>query len=556
MQHWRAIAKAEFLSSSSKYRGRRLQVFLGAMVFLVVWAFVFVPIIIRVLLNSRPEIVELLRLNMSGFMRSVLLFLWITILIYPLSYALQEVRLSDWEIIISCNVKPWDIIIGKFVARLPVYSIAILALSPILVAPFVAVFQVSLAGQVLMYVALILVSIVTLWFSTVISSALRSALNKSQRGDSIARVLSAVLMLVYMTPMMGLVWFAGPVSSLMESNLLLLIPSTWAADIASWATVIFNGINLGDAEISSLVASLGFNLEMNLILLVIFGFSFIVIGYITADRVFTIEVGPRLESAKTAGHENAILRFIRRIWPGPFGTLVVSSFKDIFRRPQNVAKILLGVVMSGIIPVIVIIFSAISSIEFPPILALLISIVIMIMTFPFIGGLTFGGIGFLESRNHLWIIQSSPDGALQYVKARISAYAISAIPLAIVPGIGIGIFYLFEPLIPIVLLIFGFTLTVGASLIGTGVVSLNPTYDDTKSSSYLLNTFLIVIIIFATTLLPLTVGTSYFLQMLEPILGSLLTTVLTPIILSVLPMTSLGLIMCYFGAKHLSRPDK
>ncbi|MFW9871450.1 MAG: hypothetical protein ACFFEL_17615, partial [Candidatus Thorarchaeota archaeon] len=361
MQHWRAIAKAEFLSSSSKYRGRRLQVFLGAMVFLVVWAFVFVPIIIRVLLNSRPEIVELLRLNMSGFMRSVLLFLWITILIYPLSYALQEVRLSDWEIIISCNVKPWDIIIGKFVARLPVYSIAILALSPILVAPFVAVFQVSLAGQVLMYVALILVSIVTLWFSTVISSALRSALNKSQRGDSIARVLSAVLMLVYMTPMMGLVWFAGPVSSLMESNLLLLIPSTWAADIASWATVIFNGINLGDAEISSLVASLGFNLEMNLILLVIFGFSFIVIGYITADRVFTIEVGPRLESAKTAGHENAILRFIRRIWPGPFGTLVVSSFKDIFRRPQNVAKILLGVVMSGIIPVIVIIFSAISS---------------------------------------------------------------------------------------------------------------------------------------------------------------------------------------------------
>ena len=57
------------------------------------------------------------------------------------------------------------------------------------------------------------------------------------------------------------------------------------------------------------------------------------------------------------------------------------------------------------------------------------------MMLAMIGGITFGGIGFLESKDQLWIIKSAPNGVKKFGKARVTESLLLAIPIAIIPTI-------------------------------------------------------------------------------------------------------------------------
>jgi hypothetical protein len=141
------------------------------------------------ILQWQTEMADLLRASVTGMMRSVLLFLWLTVIVYPLSYALQEISISKWEILLSSNVKTKSIIVGRFAARIPMYCMVVLYLAPILLTPFILVFAVSLLGQLIMYAAILLLAISTLWISTVFSSAVEMRLSQSPTGEEQAGLL-------------------------------------------------------------------------------------------------------------------------------------------------------------------------------------------------------------------------------------------------------------------------------------------------------------------------------------------------------------------------------
>ena len=63
------------------------------------------------------------------------------------------------------------------------------------------------------------------------------------------------------------------------------------------------------------------------------------------------------------------------------------------------------------------------------------SILIMMgFAFSVLGGMTFGGVGFLESKDQLWIIKSAPNGVRKFAKARIIGSFILILPMAIIPS--------------------------------------------------------------------------------------------------------------------------
>ncbi|MHA2301508.1 MAG: hypothetical protein ACXACD_11195 [Candidatus Thorarchaeota archaeon] len=132
VRHWVAIAKADFLVSSSRFRHHRRAVFAGLSIFGVVWAFLLAPLVMDLILQWQTEMAVLLRASVTGMMRAVLLFMWLTVIVYPLSYALQEISISNWEILLSSNVKTSSIIVGRFAARIPMYCMVVLYLAPIL----------------------------------------------------------------------------------------------------------------------------------------------------------------------------------------------------------------------------------------------------------------------------------------------------------------------------------------------------------------------------------------------------------------------------------------
>ncbi|MBY8998724.1 MAG: hypothetical protein KGD60_13420, partial [Candidatus Thorarchaeota archaeon] len=308
---------------------------------------------------------------------------------------------------------------------------------------------------------------------------------------------------------------------------------------------------LTGAEIALMTSMLRFDMLASTMLLLAFGLLTVGVGLASADRLFSLEAGPRTETVRTVGKENLLLRGLRRVAPGPFGVLVVTSLKDFFRKSENVAKLMLCLVVS-ILPPIMVAYVAVSfPVEAPPMIVFFMGVMMMVIVYPMLGGMTFGGIGFLESKNHLWIIQCAPNGAAKFVKARVVAFFLSALPFAIIPAVAITLVQGQGLFIGPILAGLAYVLLTGSALVGVGVASLNPTYETARSSSFYVNIIVTVGIILGSTFVPFLVGFRYLPPLVDGALGFFAWILL----LTVLPLMLIGSLLCYIGIRNLSKPD-
>ena len=126
---WYHIAKAEFFVLTAGIRKHR-RATVGLMFALAaIWATYLAPMIINgfiQLIFPMETIRTLLMVLFPGLMRTVMLFLWALLLLYPLSYSLQEIKIGQWEIFLSNNVKTRDILTGTFVGKMPLYGLIVM----------------------------------------------------------------------------------------------------------------------------------------------------------------------------------------------------------------------------------------------------------------------------------------------------------------------------------------------------------------------------------------------------------------------------------------------
>ena len=129
------------------------------------------------------------------------------------------------------------------------------------------------------------------------------------------------------------------------------------------------------------------------------------------------------------------------------------------------------------------------------------SILVMIgLAFAILGGVSFGGVGFLDSKDQLWMIKTAPKGTRRFMLARIAQAFLFITPVVLLSSTLVAI--LFELSVSEVAIITPILLgaSFGSSLVGIGVSANNPTYDDTKSEAFKSNasrTMAITIVCFA-----------------------------------------------------------
>jgi len=554
---WLAIAKAEFqVLSSSMRRNRKL--FMGILYAVaLVWATVLAPMIFNAILGAlfpmhvlRP----MLMVMFPGLMRTVGLFLFLVLLLFPLSYALQEIKIGQWEIFLSNNVRTRDIMAGTFLGKVGLYGLIIVFLAPILVTPFMLAFEVSIIGQLLVYCTVILLAMGTIWLSNFITALVQARLGDSSRGNDIAKAVAMVVAIIVIIPMYGLMFFLPTLSELMGMNAFLILPSTWFADLISWLAITFNGIGLTGSQIMGFSAVLQLDMLVTSVLVIAFTLGSVGLALGMADRVFTIEAGVRTEVVTTVGRENIILRGVRRLNSGPFGSLMVTNFKDFLRKAQNLSKIGYGLVLAIIMPVIMMALD-IEYLQFSEMFMML------IVMMSLIGAMPFAGTGFLESKDQLWIIQGAPSGASRYVKSRIASQALISIPLAAIPSF--VIYFMIEmTVVELFLLVgLGYVAVVGGMLMATGVTARNPNYEDTKSpahqanmmTSVMLAEFSIMGVLFADIFLTIGTGIDFF-GMIMTIFGPGNMMIGVSVIGLIVQWTIAG-ILVWSGIRYLSRPD-
>lgn len=491
-RQWHAIAKAEYLVLSSSMRPHRRAYLSILTTIAVIWAAIGSPIVIGGLVSAiiPMELLQpMLQVIFPGLMRTVVLFLWIVLLLFPLSYALQEIKIGQWEIFLSNNVRTRDIMTGTFIGKIPLFGLIVIFLAPLLITPLVLAFEVNIIGQILIYGVITLLSLGTIWFSNFITSIIQARLGDSSRGNDIAKALAMVVAIIVIIPMYGLMFFLPTMSELMGGDAFLLIPSTWFADTMSWFAVTFNGVGLTGSQIIGFGSILQLDMLTSTALMGGFVLLTIGLGLGMSDRVFTIEAGVRTEVVTTVGKENLILRGVRKLAPGPFGLLMVTHFKDFMRKAQNLSKIFYGVVLATILPVIM--MSMDIGDEAFALGDMFITIVAMMAL---VGAMPFAGAGFLESKDQLWIIQGTPSGASRYVKSRIITQALIGIVLIIIPTVVLNLLLDMTLIETMMLVVLGYMAIFGGMLVATGVTAGNPNYEDTKSPAHQTNIMMSVMI--------------------------------------------------------------
>jgi hypothetical protein len=475
--NWFHIAKAEFQVQTSSLKSNRTALAMGAFVLGLAWALFIAPLVMSFVVTDVLGISQSTAVVvMPGLMRAGIMFIWMILLILPLSNALKEVKVGQWEILLSNNVQTREILVGSFAGKLAIYGLYVLYLAPLLIAPFAQALEVSSLGQGLMYITVFVITVSTIWLSQVTVTAIQARLGASSRGRDLANALAIALSAVAILPLVGLQLFAPLMSEILGMNVFLLFPFTWGADLVSQLAVAFNGIGL---SLIGLEAALGFTMISNVMLLSAFSVTLVILGLLSADRLFTIGAGARNESVTTIHSENIVLRGIRRLSSGSFGVLIVTGLKDFGRKAENLSRLALLMILALVVPVFIYIRAG--EID-------LTSVTIMMsLMLGFLGVQVFGGAGFLESKDQLWTIQAAPHGVGRYVRAKAAQSVVLIIPVACFPAILYALLLSLELGQVIFLVSTSFMSCVGGALVGIGIAATNPTYEDTKSGAYRTN---------------------------------------------------------------------
>ncbi|MFW9831749.1 MAG: hypothetical protein ACFFD8_08240, partial [Candidatus Thorarchaeota archaeon] len=242
---WSSIAKAEYRISTVSLRGNRSRNMSALFIFGLFWAILLAPFSIEIIIGLILPI-EYLQFSLvtvlPGLIRSAMFFIWIVLLILPLSRALQELRIGQWEIFLSNDVKTRDILVGTFLGKIPLYSLLVLYIAPPFLSIMFLAFEVTLLGQILIYSILFVMILTTIWLSNLITASFQAKLGESARGKDLANGLAILLAIVTIIPIYGVMFFSQQLTIILGLNIFLLFPFTWPADIISWVTIIFSQI--------------------------------------------------------------------------------------------------------------------------------------------------------------------------------------------------------------------------------------------------------------------------------------------------------------------------
>jgi hypothetical protein len=166
------------------------------------------------------------------------------------------------------------------------------------------------------------------------------------------------------------------------------------------------------------------------------------------------------------------------------------------------------------------------------------------MVLGMLGGVAFGGVGFLESKDHLWTIKSAPRGVSKFLAARIVDAFLFGIPIALLPVVIITLILSFRVIDFIVMSLYAYAVLCSTILVGIGITAMNPAYEDTKSLAFGMNTALTVVVSLVTILLGFAVGYTSGIITENAALGMLV---------AILPIVIVGPLVLSMGALRLSR---
>jgi hypothetical protein len=392
-----------------------------------------------------------------------------------------------------------------------------------------------------MYSIVLVFAITTIWLSNVFSTALHAKIGESPRGDDIAKALSWAMIPIIAIPAMGAMYWTGQIVSLMGMEFSQILPSTWVADVLSWIAVASS--NLPPSSIVN-IQTYWFQISplISLGLICFFSIAIYVVGFRSADTLFTLGTGLGSSKVTTVGPENIGIRGVRRIFGAKFGIIMATSLKDYTRKLQNVAKISYAIFLALLIPFLLA-FGPLANVVNDPIFVPLMTCLSIGMMLGIFGGVVFGGIGLLDSQDQLWILKSAPNGVTKFIAARVFSYMMLGSIIAIIPSLSSAIILQFPLSTILMTILYVYCIVIGGIFIGVGITAFNPSYEDSSSSAFVVNTIATIFVTMITLIVGLIPGV---------LIAITEGTIVPALTIAAIPGPLIGLVILFIGTIKLN----
>ena len=179
-------------------------------------------------------------------------------------------------------------------------------------------------------------------------------------------------------------------------------------------------------------------------------------------------------------------------------------------------------------------------------------LVMMGLAFAILGGVSFGGIGFLDSKDQLWMIKTAPKGTRRFMLVKIVQAFLFVMPVVLLSSTLVAVLFNLSFVELVIITPILLAACFGSSLVGIGVSASNPTYEDSKSEAFKSNasrTMAITIACFASyQVADLLMGIMGFGAL--PAFISAIDLLYVTVIFAPLPIV--GVLMVLLGSRSLS----
>ncbi|MFX1389115.1 MAG: hypothetical protein ACFE9Z_03515 [Promethearchaeota archaeon] len=532
---WTNIAKNEIRIRTSKFRNHRLAFFLILYSFLIFWAFYLCPLIFDLFMPTIAGIEgisEILIPSIAMIIEHVMMIFFIAILIYPLNNIYRRSEIGFKEILLASPTSAGDIFLGEFFGKIPILFSFVFALTPVFVNMLNPILNLSFVQTLVIYLCVSGL----VFLSTLIGSILMSWLEHKIAKSEKARDLAKVLLIIISIAMVALIYslqfgFQFILENPELKNYFMWYPSFW------FSNIILYTFDPGLLNLYFL------NIWMSLSLAILVPVLILYLSYKRADIFYTLEGGIEKVSS-VIEKENIFYKFNRRIIGIKWEGLVITQFKEFFRKKENIMKL---VYLSGITCVYGLVFSF--SMGNAP--TGFLSGGFVKLTIVFMGsmlyGIMIGSFIFVGSKDLLWVYKRSPRNVNALVYSYIFAMLIVEIILALIVTTFFTILFNFD----VFYLVFFFIAYLSQGIIvlmeAVGIQGFSPAFEE-KGKSMGMNIFKLMSIQIAVF-----TGFLFLMLWMGDILPGIVSWELTPTIIFISIHLVISLPLFSLGLRHLKK---
>jgi hypothetical protein len=524
---WRVIAKNEIKLRTSRFRTHRKLFFMILYSLLFIWAFIAAPILFDLFMPTlATQYSSIFKPVVGIIIESLMMVLFLVLVMYPLNNVYREDEVGAKESLLATPVKANDIFLGEFLGKSPIYTMAVLIFAPVVVGMINPIIDLTFVQYLviygstfgLVYFANLIGSIIASWFEHKIS--------KNEKARDLGKALIWVFTILLVVIMYAVMFFLNFLMAHPElKNGLAFYPSLW------YSNIILYSID------PLLLEPFILNIWVNVTLAVCIPLAILYVSYKRADSFYSLEGGIEKSSKTITKHESAFFSFLRTIF-GRWGGLTAMQLKRFFRKKANIARIAYVMGLLGFI-------SWFISKMGTDIFGTMFATTIIIAIGGAMGSIMLGHLGFVDSKDLIWVYKRSPRG----IKSLVYSYLLAMLVLNIFLTMFITIlFSVFMSLDIVRTLIFFAEFLIFAELSmcqASGIQCLNPAFGE-KDAKMKGNTMISMVLLQPLMFMPVMLGIFIDIGSIE-----LMLLMMQGIIFLYIIGTSLPLL--YFGLRKLNK---